>query len=239
MIRNIAVILRQPEDSADIANAARERGMIPLIEPILSIEYLKPSGFAASAQPVIFTSANGVRGYAALGGAKDIPVFAVGPNTAEEAARTGFSRIEQAGGTVDDLAAFIEAKGVKNAVYARGETVSKDLKVILEARAVRIDELTVYRAVPANNLSLKLLHALDRREISVILFYSRAGAETFASLIEQYDRTVRIKEIKALCISDSVVESVSVLPFRRTLIAKTPDRYGMMKLVGSISVNEE
>src|ERR1700750_503441 len=52
----------------------------------------------AGVQAVLATSANGVSALAARTTVRDLPVFAVGPQTAEAAERAGFIRIRNADG---------------------------------------------------------------------------------------------------------------------------------------------
>jgi uroporphyrinogen-III synthase len=79
-----------------------------------------------------------------------------------------------------------------------------------------------------------LLHGLDKGEIKAVAVFSARGGGVFSDLIEQYGRAVRLKSVMALCMSDLVVQSVSVLPFQQSVIAAKPDRYGMMELVDNI-----
>lgn len=237
------VILRQPEDSAEMADAVRAAGFEPLVEPVLDIVHLAADYSGIDEQtPLIFTSAHGVQALAAACDGRANPVFAVGRNTADAAELAGFTKIETAAGTVEDLAELLSSPTYKtliSPIYVRAEHVSRDLKEILVKNGLKIHEFVNYKAVPAQNLSLSLLQGLDRREINAVAFFSGRGAEVFAGLVEQYGRTVRLKPVKALCISEHVVQSVSVLPFHQALLAETPDRYGMIKLVESLSVTKE
>lgn len=238
MSARTVVIARASEDNEELSEAITAAGFKPLSEPVMGIEYLdivlpeiQPD------TPLVFTSANGVKAFTRLSDARSNPVYTVGRNTADEARRAGFSRIETAAGTVDDLVDILLKACVERAVqplYVRGEDVSKDLKAILAARQIACGELTAYRSVPAQNLSLKLLKALDAREVEGILFFSVKGGSVFSDLIEQYDRAARMRTTKALCISQAVLQSVSVLPFGGSFVADTPDRYGMIKLLEHI-----
>ncbi len=237
------VILRQPEDSTELADAVRAAGFEPLVEPVLDIVHLAADYSGIDEQtPLIFTSAHGVQALAAAYAGRANPVFAVGRNTADAAELAGFTKIETAAGTVEGLADLLSDpahKALISPVYIRAEHVSRDLNGILAKNGIEIREIVGYQATPAQNLSLSLLQSLDKREINAVAFFSGRGAEVFAELIEQYGRTVRLKPVRALCISEHVVQSVSVLPFHQALLAETPDRYGMMKLVESLSVTKE
>lgn len=232
------VIARAPEDGDELAEAIVARGFRPLAEPVLSIEYLHPPlPDIDEAVPLIFTSANGVKAFARHSGRRSNPVYTVGRNTADEARRAGFSSIQTAAGTVDDLVDILlkDCEGMTvEPLYVRGEEVSKDLIFLLAKGGIALRELTAYRSVPAQNLSLDLLKAVDARDIAAVLFFSSKGGRVFSELMEQYNRGPRMRTTKALCISEAVLKSVSVLPFSGSLIADTPDRYGMIKLLEHI-----
>ena len=233
------LILRGEEDSGELAEAIKAKGFEPLIEPVLQIEFLDVEfPDIEPMQPLVITSANGVRALAAKTTERRNPVFAVGANTADEARRVGFVDIQTAAGTAEDLVELLlqaHKTGLMTSIYIRATDISKDLVRILSKNGMNMEEFVAYEAKPAQYLSINLLRRLDNREIDAVMAFSVRGGKTFAELAEQYDRVHRLKSTKALCISNAVVESVSVLPFQQTLVADTPDRYGMMKLLEDLS----
>ena len=237
------VILRAPEDSGELVAAVMAKGFDALVEPVLSIEY-QPADFSdvGPEDVLVFTSAHGVEAFVRGCGARDNPVYVVGKNTAEAALAAGFGQIETGEGSVSDLAqqlVFDQKTALKHLVYVRAADVSFDLKGFLTEKGLKITEIIAYHADQVQNLSIKLLHALDRGQIKAICVFSARGGQVFADLIEQYGRTVRLKTVMALCLSEHVVQSVSVLPFQRCVVAPTPDRHGMIKLMEYISVIKE
>lgn len=229
------VICRPKDDSAELVAVVTAKGFQPLVEPVLGIEYV-PADFPGITpnEVLVFTSANGVKAFARGADLRGNTVYTVGRNTADEAQRVGFTNVKTAAGTVDDLVDILLKEYVStkdDILYVRGEEISKDLKRALLKGGITIRELTAYRSVPANNLSLDLLRALDTKEVAALLFFSAKGGGVFADLIEQYGRAHTTRTTKALCISGAVLQSVSVLPFGGSFVADTPDRYGMIKLL--------
>ena len=103
-----ALITRPQEDAADLAAALHARGIEPLIEPLLQIKPVPGASIDLDqVQAVLFTSANGVRAFAALSDRRDLPAFTVGDKSAETARSVGFSQIESAGGDVNALASLV------------------------------------------------------------------------------------------------------------------------------------
>jgi uroporphyrinogen-III synthase len=234
------LITRSGEECGELTGAVHAAGFEPVHEPLLTIDYARDGWPDISmGAPLIFTSSYGVLSYAAHSVERGHPVYTVGRNTAETARAQGFTNIRSAEGDFGDLVELLSRlpeKELISAIYLRAADVSGDLKQILQEKGISISEFTAYKARPVENLGLNLLKSFDNREIyAVLLFSSRAG-QVFADLMEQYGRAVRLKTTKALCISEAVLQSVSVLPFQQGLIARTPDRYGMMELLKDISV---
>lgn len=238
MSAGTVVIARAADENDELSEAILAAGFQPLSEAVMSIEYLEVACPELHPDtPLVFTSANGVKAFSCLSDLRSNPVYTVGRNTADEARRVGFTSIETAAGTVDDLVDILLKVCVERAVeplYVRGEYISKDLKSALATKQVSCRELTAYRSVPAQNLSMQLLKTLDARDVVAVLFFSAKGGRVFCDLIEQYDRAARMRTTKALCISEAVLQSVSVLPFGEGFVADTPDRYGMIKLLEHI-----
>lgn len=236
------VITKTEEDSAAYNEAVMAAGFTSLLEPILNVEYLDADfDDVTSDVPLVFTSSYGVRAFAQKCENRGNPVYTVGRSTAETARILGFSSIECAAGNADDLIELLlqrQTTGLTSPIYVRADEISKDLRVVLAKNSMNMSEIIAYKTIPAENLSLNLLKSIDRSEIYAVMLFSNKGARIFGELIEQYGRTFRMKGIKALCISDSVVESVSVLPFQQAIVAGTPDRHGMMELLDKISVNQ-
>lgn len=241
MSQKTILIVRPEEDSAEFITAIKERGYDALVESVLTISYTKETLPSITPEtPLVFTSANGVRAFGKLSDERGHPVYTVGRNTADEARNIGFTHIEAAAGTVEDLSLLLTktlTSSLIPALYVRGEHISSDLAGILSKKEIFLQEFVGYAAISAENLSINLLNLLDLRKIEAVMVFSKRGAQVFADLILQYDRAVRLKTTKALCMSDSVVHSVSVLPFHQTLVAEKPDRYGMMKLLEQIPPN--
>lgn len=235
MTMGAILVLRRPEDSAEIMDKIQSYGYDVMAEAVLSITYLEADySIARGDCTLVFTSAHGVEAFAKACPFRGNKVFAVGPNTAEAALAAGFEAIETGAGTVEALAPMLkeaEEKGLTNIVYIRAEDISTDLKSILGKQGQKLDEILAYRAIPAHNLSIRLLHALDKAEIKAVCVFSARGGQVFSDLMEQYGRTVRLKTVTALCLSEHVVKSLSVLPFKRCVVSETPDRYGMIKLL--------
>ena len=103
-----ALVTRPREDSGALVDVLRDRGIEAVVEPLLEIRPRdNPTLDVTGVQALLFTSANGARAAAAATADRDLPVFAVGDATAHEAQSLGWTRVESAGGNVEDLARLV------------------------------------------------------------------------------------------------------------------------------------
>ena len=102
------LITRPIEDARPLADALEERGIEVLIEPLLEIRHLEDAEIdLQGVQALLFTSANGVRAFAALSPRRDLKALTVGDGSAEVARQAGFGTVESAKGDVEALAALV------------------------------------------------------------------------------------------------------------------------------------
>ena len=107
------VLVTRPEgDAEQLAARLAERGHASVIENLLTIRFRPEAArslgpFLDGVQALLFTSANGVRAFAAASERRDFRVFAVGNATAAAARAAGFAEVTSAGGAVDDLAKLV------------------------------------------------------------------------------------------------------------------------------------
>ncbi len=130
------LITRPIEDAKPLADALEERGIEVLIEPLLEIRHLEDAEIDLDGvQALLFTSANGVRAFAALSPRRDLKVFTVGDGSADAARQAGFPNVESAKGDVEALAALVvdRLKAEDGILFhAAGTVTAGDLKTRLE-----------------------------------------------------------------------------------------------------------
>lgn len=230
------LITRPEQDAQDMAGEIRARGYIPLLAPLLSITYLDtPVPGISPDQTLIFTSANGVRAFAQKSFARDIPAYVVGPQTETAAQKAGFTDIRTGPGNAVDIAQTIrtrEKNTNRKFLHIRGADIARSMKDLLPGYAV--EDCVLYKAEPVRELPADILEQLKAGSIAAVLFFSGRTAQTFTRLIQQENCTSFVELTKALCLSDSVIECLSVLPWKGTYAAERPDREGMLSLLDQV-----
>ena len=230
-----ALVTRPREDSGEIAEALRQRGYEPVIEPMLAIRYLdaqvpEKTGY----QAVLLTSANGARALARRVDWRDLPVWAVGDASAAEARRLGFVTVFSAGGDVASLAdqagrAFDPAKGKLLQIAAT--QLAGDLAGRLAVQGFAVDKAVLYEAEAAAGFSPAVIDCFTEGGLDLALFFSPRTAETFVTLARDRLPPDAVRGITALALSAAVAEALSVLPWRAVKVAERPSLPALLGLL--------
>lgn len=204
------MITRPRRDALILADTLQRMGHEPLIEPLLDIRFGDARIDAGHYRAVLATSANGIRGLMRLDAfdqLRRLPLFAVGPATAQQGVEAGFARIQTAGGDVDKLAAFVcenLAPGPAPLLHASGAAAAGDLKAALETRGFQVERITLYEAVEAEAFSPPAKEFLRRP--GGILLYSPRTAAVFMRLAAQMSSLS--PDLRFFCLSEAVARKL-------------------------------
>src|SRR5436305_11919904 len=93
------LVTRPGAEAACLASRLRDRGHTAIVSPVLTIHDIEgPKISFDGVQGILATSANGIRALARRTARRDLPVFAVGPQTTTAAEEVGFIAARNAGG---------------------------------------------------------------------------------------------------------------------------------------------
>lgn len=231
------ILLTRPLDGAGkTAAELHARGHDAIVAPLMEIRFRKGPGFALDdAQAILVTSANGVRALARRTARRDLPLFAVGPQTAERARAAGFRIVRSADGDAEALARAVTswARPEGGALFhARGAHAKGDLAVMLAAAGFRVQSEILYEAVEAKALPPAAAQALGSGSLDAVLFYSQRSARIFAHCIVRAGLGEACRSVAALCIGEAVAAGLAPLQFRTVRIAVHPDQAGLFALLG-------
>src|SRR5262249_5942092 len=139
-------------------------------------------------QAVLATSANGIRALARRTEKRDIPVYTVGPQTAEAARASGFTKVRSresdAKALAEGVAEWVQPdKGPL--LHAAGAETAGRLRQTLQARGFTVDSPVLYDAVPVAALPREAADALRSGTLDGILLFSPRSAKTFAALTDE------------------------------------------------------
>ena len=236
--RPLKIIVTRPEpDASAFAKLAREAGFEPILSPAMTVAFSSAPPQLEGVGALAFTSANGVRAFAAAGGPSMLPVFAVGGITAAEAGRLGFPNATSAVGDVASLAkvvsaAFAEGRFTGTVLHIGGTDRAGDLVGALAARGMTADLAVLYEAVPAASLSKEAAATLAAAPPAVsIALFSPRSARIFADLVVASGLEPACAKIEAYCISAATAAALGPLIFARVAVAGEPNQAAMLDLI--------
>lgn len=166
----------QSERFAESLRAAL-RGLRVTIAPLMRIELHPPGvGAADGVAGLIFTSENGVAGFVAGCARRDLPVWCVGPRTAQAAREAGFAQVLEGGGDARALiATLLDRRPQGPLLHARGRHAAADIAGALREAGIGARDLVVYdqQAQPLPPAGAALL--ASRGDVVVPVFSPRSA----------------------------------------------------------------
>lgn len=236
------VLITRPEpDAQTLAKLLIERGIEPILAPLISIRIRNDIDVSlADVQAVLFTSANGVRAFAATGAERNLPAFCVGDATAEAAREAGFADISSAAGDVGALASLVAGAcdpSGGDLLHAAGSAVAGDLAGALETDGFTVCRAVLYDAEPAAELPDDANAAIERGEIDAVLLFSPRTAARLIDLIRAAGLESACAGIQAVCLSSAVAGALGDLKFAERLVAERPDQASLLALLESVESN--
>jgi uroporphyrinogen-III synthase len=235
MKKPYALITRPLEDARTTAANLKDMGIDSFIEPLLEIIYLPEAAKALhssldGAQGIIVTSSNAVRALHVFSIPKNFPLIAVGEVTAIRAKELGFTDIKNSAGDVHNLVDFIIEKYKNNKgkfIYASATITTGNLAQKLIDSGFAVDEINVYRSVPAEQFSRQCF--ADLKSFNLALLYSPRTAKVFATLLRNAQIT-NIENFHVFCLSDKVANYMKEFGFK-IHVAKQPDNESLLELI--------
>jgi uroporphyrinogen-III synthase len=229
------LITRPFDDANEIAAQLVALGHEPLLAPLLDIRYHGgPPLDCSGVQAVLATSRNGVRALSRRTARRDLPVFAVGPQTAAEARAKGFLDVKDAGGDTHALTdAVLDWARPDGGVllYAAGSERSADLAVKLTARGYSVRTVVLYEAVEAGALPSAVQSALEEGSVDAVLVYSPRSARILVDRLTDAALASACRKIAAYAISAAAAEPLKALTFQSIKWASRPDRESILNLL--------
>ncbi len=209
----VVIVTRPEPDGSAFAEAARGRGLATILSPVMEIVFSADPAQRSTIETggaLAFTSANGVRAYAAQFADRETPVFAVGEATAKTAEAAGFKSVRAAGGDVDALAAMIiDARPDGPVVHIAGTARAGDLVAALKAAGLEARRDVIYAAVERESLSPEAAAAISAatRPVAVALFSPRS-ADIFLRQLQKAAPDTDFPHLRFACLSKAVAERI-------------------------------
>ncbi len=232
----LSVFITRPEEEyADTASMVTALGYDPVACPMLTIapvmvDFSDVENDPAQFSALVFTSASALPPFCVQCAVRDLPVYTVGDVTAERARQAGFTNVISAGADITALESLLLSANLSPdqvVLHISGADVVRPMNL----PGLTLDRRIVYRAVQAEHLPEDAQMELRAASPRFVLFYSARTAQAFAAAIKKDRLTHQLMSSKALCLSESMLESLRDLPWRGIAVAARADRTGMQALL--------
>ncbi|MBB5517567.1 uroporphyrinogen-III synthase [Amphiplicatus metriothermophilus] len=241
MRRPVVIVTRPEPDASRFADAARRAGLEPALSPAMRIVFRPGAPDLAGVGAIAFTSANGVRAFAAAAAIPpETPVFAVGPASAEAARDAGFADVAAAGGDVAALARMIgearQAGRIAGAVlHACGSDRAGDLVAALAQAGAPARRAVLYEARANEGLAPAAIEALEGARAGApgpwVALFSPRTARLFLDQVRAAGMEDRLAAARAACLSGAVAEAAGAARWREIAVAPAPTAETMIALM--------
>lgn len=229
------LLTRPEEDAVTLSAALRARGHEPIASPLLTVRGIatEPPDLS-DVTALLFTSANGVRQFAALTPNRALPVYCVGGQTAATARQAGFAEIQSADGDVESLARLVgdqrnHASDVL--LHVAGSVTAGDLAGRLREAGFLCRVAVVYETVEARSFDEPVRAALARGTIDGVLLYSPRTARQWVALIGLSGLRRAASNVDAWCLSSAVAEAIAEIPHRSVHSPTRPTQAALLDLI--------
>jgi len=227
------VLVTRPQDDAlETAALLKTRGHTAIIAPLLNVTYRNgPALDLSGVQAILATSANGIRALVRRVGRRDLPVFAVGPQTAQAASEAGFHQVKNADGDAKTLAKAVPgwiASGEGTLLHASGSEGNGALAKELSAAGYRIRTENLYDVAAMEALPAVARDALSNAGLDAVLLYSPRSARVFCDLVVRAGLEGAASRLIGACISRAAAVHLEALIMHDVRIAQRPNQLSLL-----------
>jgi uroporphyrinogen-III synthase len=205
--------------------------LAPLLEPHFPDGPLleEQGGELDHVQALLASSANGIRAFIRRSARRDLPVFAVGPQTAQEAIKAGFADVRSADGDAKALAEATRRWASPDGIllHVCAQDAPGALAENLAAHGFSVRRCALYTIEPARQLPPDAEIALRQGTLDAAMFFSPRTARIFGALADVSFAT----RLTAFCISPATAQALEPIGFARVAVAARPNQDAMLALV--------
>ena len=232
------VVTRPIADAQVLAEKLASLGHDAMVAPLFTVRPRSPLIIPDRVHvAVAFTSANAVKAAAAdaaLERLKAIRAYAVGPQSADEARRAGFTDVAQGGGDARSLIAAIAARETVDGgpvLYLSGDTISVDVAGALETSGFAVDRVVAYDTQAVEALPAEVDRAIRAGAVDGVLLYSARAAEAWVKCVAESGLEPYMKAIVHYCLSAAIAARLPEGVRRRS--AERPEEASMFALLAT------
>lgn len=230
------LVTRPQPEAASFADALAAAGHEAVLAPLLTIEGAgeAPQALFQDVDAIALTSARALP-FLVSPESLAVPLYAVGPASAEAARRAGFSQVIQGGGDAAALAETLRGNLPAGSLvlHPSGAQQARDLSTLLSGSSIGIRRRIVYRAVTVESLPETAVLSLRSGALDGVTFFSPRTSKTFVRLTNETGLAAKTAALVAFCLSPAVAAGLSGSIWREIQSATRPDQAGLLEMIGS------
>ena len=227
------LVTRSEPGASETATRLEAAGFEAVVEPMFSIVAFNAT--LPDFDALAFTSANGVRRFAALSPRRDAAVFCVGARTAMVAREAGFADVTSAAGDVAVLGDLIAERLTLGArlLHAGNEDTRGDLAGRLSSSGIVASFVALFRAEPVATPGPALsCHLAGEPAFAAVLVHSPRGGDILAGMIRASTGPAPIDVAAISAAAAAPLEGLT----RRIALAEAPNETSLISaLAGLVS----
>lgn len=231
------LVTRPHPDDEETAHDVAALGFAPMKDPVLRVEprdWLSPDW--DNIDGIIISSKNALTGFAGHAMPKHKPYYVVGERTAQALRKMGLIHVTGTVERSDDLPALINLQhkpGEGRFVHLTAPHTHNAFYDVLRREGFIVEPIVIYEAVAATALQPQTIAALKNGEIGIALFYSARSAEIFIELAAKAGVAKKLKQVRALCLSDAVADSCQRDLWAAIDVAKRPTQKHLLECLAN------
>lgn len=226
------LVTRPLDDALEVQILLAARGHEVVVAPLLRVEFRHGAEIdLAGVQAILATSANGVRALAGRTGRRDMPVFTVGPQTAQAAQALGFNKVRSADGDAVALAQAVPSWTSPKAgplLHAAGADAPGKLAEALTAAGFQVRSEILYDVIAVDELSANATAEIVANRIDAVLLFSPRSAHAFVQGLNEAGLTEHASRMIAGCISQATAAALAPLTMKEVRIAARPNQESLL-----------
>jgi uroporphyrinogen-III synthase len=226
------LVTRPLDDALEIQILLAARGHEVVVAPLLRVEFRRgPDIDLQGAQAILATSANGVRALAHRTGRRDMPVFAVGPQTAQAAKALGFNKVKSADGDAVALAQAVPNWTSPKAgalLHVAGVDAAGKLAEALTGSGFQVRSEILYDVITVSEMPANALDEITANRIDALLLFSPKSARAFVQCLQAAGLAQHASSMIAGCISQATAASLALLAMKEIRIAERPNQASLL-----------
>ena len=237
------VLVTRPEPDASSTRAALEaNGHTAVLSPLMSITFMPVEDVGPGiVQAIIVTSRNGVRALArspVLHSLLELPVFAVGKRTAQDAHDLGFHGIMEGPGTaaglLDVIASHANPAGGR-LVHFAGYKLAFDLEGALRELGFDVETIRCYEATAAGSLRPEAEAEVRAGHVDAVVLMSPEASRSYVRLLQNAGLVAEAEKIACACIAPATAAALTPFSPDRVEVAERPNSEEVLALINRMA----